>query len=486
MTIQQMLARQQAILNQARNDGNRSLTTDEQSEFDQLQGQIEALRAANPTPNPEPPTPTPAPDNTRAMELERQRSLEITTLCREFGIEADEHIKTGASVESVRALILEKLKNERSPKPAGVEMGKDEREKFRDAAANGMLLRVGMDVENPAAGADELRNLSLRELAKETLRIEGVPNAYRLSDEELLRQHLTPTSLFANIMDLTARNVFQQAYTDAETTYQHWTRRGTLTDFRPSKTYQVGSVGELLLVSENGELKHDAPMGEGGPVRQLLTYGRQFTMSREAFINDDVGFIETIPALYAQAARLGINRLVYETLAKNPAIWDGKTMFHADHANIMSTSGAPSVDTLSEARRLLRKQKAAGGKVNLNIPARFMLVPTSMETRAGQLVGSTVDPSSTNPNIPNPFYNQFTIISDAELDDATANGEKEWYVTADKLRSPIQVDFLNGKDMPTIVMKQAPAGQLGFLWDIYMDYGVTVVDFKTAVKNNGL
>ena len=474
-----MLARQKAIIDAAKAEGNRALSTEEQREFDELQGKIDAIRASG-----EPQNPTPD-DNQRTLENERQRTLEITTLCRQFGLDAGEYIKDGHSVDQVRKLILDQQMQQRAPQPTGIQMGKDERDKFRDAAANGLALRVGMNVENPAQGADELRNLSLREMAKETLRIEGVDNAYRLSDEDLLRQHLTPTSLFANIMDLTARQVFQQAYTEAETTYQHWTRRGTLTDFRPTKTYQVGTAGELLLVPENGELKHDAPNGVEGPSRQLLTYGRQFTMSRQAFINDDVSFIETIPALYAQSARLGINRLVYQTLAKNPAIWDGKTLFHAEHKNIMATGAAPSVDTLSEARQLLRKQTAAGGDVKLNIPARFMLVPTTLETKAGQLIASSVDPAASNPNVPNPFYNKFTIISDAELDDATANGEKEWYVTSDKLRSPIQVDFLNGKDMPTIVMKQAPAGQLGFLWDIYMDYGVTVVDYQTAVKNNG-
>lgn len=476
--IQKILARQKAILDAAKSEGNRALTVKEQSEFDQLQTELEALRAQEPN----------EPDSgerQRMIDEERQRALEITTLCREFGIESDEYIKNGHSIDQVRQLILEKQIKDRAPQSSGIQMGKDERDKFRDAAAQGMALRVGMAVENMSEGASELRNLSLRELAKESLRIEGVSNAYRLSDEDLLRQHLTPTSLFANIMDQTARNVFQQAYTEAQTTYQHWTRRGTLTDFRPTKTYQVGTAGELLLVSENGELKHDDPIGIDGPTRQLLTYGRQFTMSRNAFINDDVSFIETIPALYAQAARLGINRLVYQTLAKNPAIWDGKQLFHADHNNIATTADIPSVETLSEARRLLRKQKAAGGEVNLNIPARFMLVPTSLETKAGQLIGSAVDPSAANPNVPNPFFNQFTIVSDAELDDATVNGEKEWYVTADKLRSPIQVDFLNGKDMPTIQMKTAPAGQLGFIWDIYMDYGVTVVDYQTVVKNNG-
>ncbi len=480
--IQKILARQKAILDGAKNDGNRALSVEEQREFDQLQTELEALREQG---DPNDPTPTPVDNSERALAAERQRALEITSLCRDFGLNAEDYIKDGNTIDQVRQFILEKQIKDRAPQPSGIQMGKDERDKFRDAAAHGMALRVGMSVENVSEGADELRNLSLRELAKESLRIEGIGNAYRLSDDDLLRQHLTPTSLFANIMDQTARNVFQQAYTEAQTTYQHWTRRGTLTDFRPTKTYQVGTAGELLLVSENGELKHDDPIGVEGPTRQLLTYGRQFTMSRNAFINDDVSFIETIPALYAQAARLGINRLVYQTLAKNPAIWDGKQLFHTDHKNIATTADIPSVETLSEARRLLRKQKAAGGEVNLNIPARFMLVPTSLETKAGQLIGSTVDPSAVNPNVPNPFFNQFTIVSDAELDDATVNGEKEWYVTADKLRSPIQVDFLNGKDMPTIQMKTAPAGQLGFIWDIYMDYGVTVVDYQTVIKNNG-
>jgi len=482
MNLLQMLARQKAIVDAAKAEGNRALSAEEKREFDELQGKIDALRAQG---EPNEPTPEPTDNSQRALAAERQRALEITSLCRDFGLNAEDYIKDGHSIDQVRQFILEKQIKDRAPQPSGIQMGKDERDKFRDAAADGLSLRVGMNVEKPNEGAGELRNLSLRELAKESLIIEGVNNAYRLSDDELLRQHLTPASLFTNIIDQTARSVFQQAYTDAATTYQHWTRRGTLTDFRPTKTYQVGTAGELLLVSENGELKHDDPNGVEGPTRQLLTYGRQFSMSRQAFINDDVSFIETIPARYAQSARLGINRLVYQTLAKNPAIWDGKTLFHTDHKNVMETGGAPSVDTLSQARQLLKKQTAAGGDVKLNIPARFMLVPTALETKAGQLIGSSVDPSQVNPNIPNPFYNQFTIVSDAELDDASINGELEWYVTSDILRSPIQVDFLNGKDMPTIVMKQAPAGQLGFLWDIYMDYGVTVVDYQTVVKNNG-
>lgn len=474
MTLEQMLARQKAIVDAAKAE-KRDLTDKEQQEFDDLQKSIDALRSAEPL-NVNALT-------KQAMEAERQRALDIDNLCRSFGYDPQEYIREGKTLDEVRAIILEKQIAEKKPSSVGIVQ--DEGDKFRAAARDGLALRIGVNVEKPAPGANELRHLSLRELAVETLRIEGVVNATRLDNDTILRQYLTPTSLFTGIMDQTARTVFEKAYTEAETTYQLWTKRGTLKDFKPTKTYQVGTAGELLLVPENGELKHDKPNAEEGPQRQLLTFGRQFSMSRQAFINDDVDFISTIPALYAQSARLGINRLVYQTLAKNPVIWDGKQLFSADHKNIASVNDKPSVEAVSDMRVKMRNQKAAGGDVKLNIPAKVMLVPTALETAAGQFIGSPVDPAQTNPNIKNPFFNSLTVISDAELDDATANGAKEWYLVADQLRSPIQVDYLNGVDMPTIVMKQPPAGQLGYVWDIYIDYGVTIVDYKTVVKNNG-
>jgi hypothetical protein len=479
MNLKELLARQKAILDKAKAE-RRDLNEDEQREFDDLQAKIDALLAKENNDS----QPVNVEDIQRqAVEAERQRVLEIESLCRSLGYDPEEYIKEGKTVDEVRKIILEKQIAEKKPLSVGVI--RDERDKFRDAARDGLALRAGINVEKPAPGATELRNLSLRELAIEALRIEGVANAARLSSDEILRQYLTPTSLFTGIIDQTARTVFEKAYTEAPTTYQLWTRRGTLKDFRPTKTYQVGTAGELLPVPESGELKHDMPNAEEGPQRQLLTFGRQFTMSRQAFINDDIDFISTIPALYAQSARLGINRLVYQMLAKNPAIWDGKPLFSPEHGNISSVNSAPSVEALSDMRMKMKNQKAAGGQVKLNIPAKFLIVPTALETKAGQLIGSTVDPSQTNPNIPNPFYNSLTVISDAELDDATENGAKEWYLVADQLRSPIQVDYLNGVDMPTIIMKQPPAGQLGYVWDIYIDYGVTIVDYKTVVKNNG-
>ena len=60
------------------------------------------------------------------------------------------------------------------------------------------------------------------------------------------------------------------------------------------------------------------------PERQLKTYGRQFTMTREAFINDDIGLLTTMPQRYAALSANTQNKLVYQILTQNKKIYDGK------------------------------------------------------------------------------------------------------------------------------------------------------------------
>ena len=49
----------------------------------------------------------------------------------------------------------------------------------------------------------------------------------------------------------------------------------------------------------------------------------------------------------------------------------------------------------------------------------------------------------------------------------------------------IQVDYLNGQEMPTFRRMEAP-GVLGFTWDIYLDWGIAVRDFRGIAKNPGV
>lgn len=49
----------------------------------------------------------------------------------------------------------------------------------------------------------------------------------------------------------------------------------------------------------------------------------------------------------------------------------------------------------------------------------------------------------------------------------------------------IEVDYLNGQEIPNIRRMEAP-GQLGFVWDIFLDWGISVMDYRGMVKNPGV
>mgnify|MGYP000570997167 CR=1 FL=1 len=132
----------------------------------------------------------------------------------------------------------------------------------------------------------------------------------------------------------------------ASVTFDKWVKKGTLKDFKSTKhEYIAGPAGDFFEVPENGEIKHDTPKDVKRPNRQIKTYARQFTMSRQAFINDDIGFLSTIPARYAAAARRTQNKQAYNILLTNDKIYDGIPLFDVKHNNIIKTGSAPTRET---------------------------------------------------------------------------------------------------------------------------------------------
>ena len=172
MTIQEMIARQQAIVSGARAAG-RDLTAEERAEFDGLQRQIDAA-GNNPAQGAEgqggeDPTggargmgndngqqgtdPTEA--ARQAVIAERQRVSDITALCRQAGMDPAEYINNGSNMDTVRQAAVDYLLKHGAP--VSSRMGSDEGDSFRQAAVDAMLLRAGVDVQNPARGAEEMR-----------------------------------------------------------------------------------------------------------------------------------------------------------------------------------------------------------------------------------------------------------------------------------------------------------------------------------------
>lgn len=158
----QMLAkikRQQEITDGAR-AANRDLTDDETREFNNLQGEIDALRPQ-----------VEEEERQAAITAERNRVAEINAICRQVGMEPDNYIKDGSTVEAVRKAALDQMIQR--GQPSGVHVTQDEGDKVRAAAVDGLLMRAGVAVENPTDGAREFQGMSLRDIAIESMTRSG-------------------------------------------------------------------------------------------------------------------------------------------------------------------------------------------------------------------------------------------------------------------------------------------------------------------------
>lgn len=447
-------------------------------------------RGAEPT-TPAPAAPAtpeaPAAPTRSAAEIERERCSEIYAVCSRFQVEPDEYIRGGTSIDQVRAAILDKLERESQPLSSRVQVVADEEDRYRDAARDGLLMRMGEIVEKPAEGAEDFRGMSLHQLMADCAMRSGVKDAHRKSPDELWRDmaqqergQFADSNVFISIVNSTMGATIAKAYNTAPTTYQHWTSVGSNPDFKKVKRFHLAANGEMQEIPENGEFKTVSGMDEGVDTG-LKTYGKKFGFSRQTIINDDLGTVARLITAQVRANQRFINKLCYQMLTKNGKIYDGKALFAADHGNLM-TAAAPSIESLNEFIVKMAMQKDINGTDVLNLTPKFILAPKALELPIRQLLESAADPSATHAGVVNPMKGAFQLITDAQLDIANPKG---YYAVADPRDvDTIEVTYLNGKRTPTLESKVS-WDTLGIEWRMYHDFGINVLDYRGVAYNQG-
>jgi hypothetical protein len=489
----QIMQRQQELVNAAKTE-RRELSTEEQVEFDELQRELVTLGSIGGQPiegqkGAESGSTT---EQTvqRAIEMERQRVAEVTDLCRSFNLSPDDYIKTGKNIEAVREVVIEQL--QRTSAPISVRVTSDEGDKFRERATDALMMRSGVKVERPTDGSSQMRGMSLRDLAVECLTREGQDTMalLRMSHTEmydnLSRQFYNPTAAFPAILDNTIKKSIVQLYEQVPTTFQAWTTKGSLKDFKETQDheYVIGGAGDFLKVGENGELKADKPSSALLPSRKLDTYGKTFSMTRQSFINDDIGFLTEIPGLYATRAKKTIDKQVYSLLYNNAKIFDGVDLFHSKHNNLLTEGSKPTQAAIQKMILQMQKQTDQFGEA-IYITPQHIIVPVGYEFDLAVILHSAQVTGSGNNDV-NPLFNYpINVVQTPVLNALAGANAAPWFTVANPTSAKsIQVDYLNGQETPTVRRMEAP-GVLGFTWDIYHDWGIAVRDFRGMTKNPG-
>lgn len=432
--------------------------------------------APQPAPQPEPahaPQPDPSAALAQFQQQEQQRRTQIGNLFAGHPSQGELMnsclLDMQCSVDTAKDKLLAALGAQTTP-TAGVHVGNGNL--VGDSVKASLLARAGLAEAEPD---NRYNGFTMQELARASLHDRGISAA---GDRmHMVGMAFTHTSSdFGHILQDVAHKSMLKGYDEAEETFQKFTSPGRLSDFRPAKRVDLGTFGNLDEVPEGSEYKYGT-IGDTGEQIVLATYGKLFSITRQAVINDDLQAITRIPRLMGRAAIRTVADLVFAVLSGNPNMADGKKLFHADHANI-NTAGALSVATIGSAMAKMRTQK--DGKASLNIAPKYLLTSVANELTARSLLLAEFDPANANAKMPNPIRGLLDVIADPRLDDAAFSGAS-FMLANQGMHDTLEVAYLDGNDKPYIEQEQGFTVD-GAVFKVRIDAGVAPLSWRTMVK----
>ncbi len=361
---------------------------------------------------------------------------------------------------------------------AHVVAGADQRDRTRAAMANAIESRVGLcaaDAGNP------FRGMAMAELARESLVQAGV--AVRGMDRrEIVGLAFThSTSDFPGLLGDTARRAVLRGYEEAEEQVDQFTRPVSVPDFKPTSLVGLGAFSDLLVVPEGGEFKYGT-FSEQSQSMRLVTFGRLFSITRQAIINDDLGIFSDVPRKMGQAARRTVAKAVFNLINSNPILADGFALFSAAHGNLLTASAisTTSVDTMRVA---MARQKDSDGNT-IRVPMKSLLTPIALGGLARTVRESQTEVSgSKNLTTPNIVRNTFDVVDDGRLDDASATA---WYGVANPaFIDGIVIGYLDGNQTPYMEQEEGFTVD-GVAWKVRLDAAPAIADYRGIYKNPGV
>ena len=294
-----------------------------------------------------------------------------------------------------------------------------------------------------------------------------------------LGQRAMATGDFPSLLSGITERVSRTAYEQTPSTWQAWCRITDGRDFKEMSRVALSEAPSLEEVPEHGEYTY-GEMSDSAEKFRIYTYGRIFALTRQAIVNDDLAGFARLPMAWSGSAKRRVSNLVYSILTSNPAMSDGKTLFHADHGNLAETAGAPSVTTLTEARKKMRLMQGLQGEI-LNVVPRFLIVPATIETSADQLLNS-ISLDESNPAIVNPFRGKLEPVVEPLLDGSSVTA---WFVAAAPgAIDTVEVCFLNGQQSPIVEQRDGWTSG-GIEFKATLDVGVKAIDYRGLFKNAG-
>jgi HK97 family phage prohead protease len=408
---------------------------------------------------------------------EQTRRSDIRTLVREAGLGpeiADDLIDAGADLTRAKAEVYDAVQERRRSAPIIRTHTAQNDDPAVITRRQSAALATRMAGGECPEDARQYLNLSLRDMATESLQRGGVSTRGMSADEVFTRAAAHTTSDFPLLVSNAMGKVALDRYRAAESPLKTLCRQRTLPNFKESTAIRLGEMGRLEEIAENGEITHTS-RAENGETMRLKTFARGVTVSRNLLINDDLGMLGDTTAALGEAAAQTEADILVDLIVGNPNLSDGTAVFDASRSNVGSAA-APSVAALTEARQAMRTRTGLDGKTIISAAPRYVLVPADLETEAEQVLAS-IQPNKSDDV--NPFGGKLTLLVEPRLPAGT------WYVFADTARlAAMQYAYLSSAQGVQIQRTEA-WDTLGMKFRAFLDFGAGWLDWRAAHRVPG-
>ena len=455
--------------------------------------------------------------------LEALRISEITARCQKLNLSAvfqQKLIADKVSIADAAQQICDELAkgipDPVRPATGNIRIGATDEDKFRTHAVLALGQRHGLrltDTEAKDIKGQEFPS-GLQAFAKKCLLRAGVSydtinnmNESQLADvmfgaSSIGSFKMESSGEFPSVLGDFQNKTLLQAYDEAPVTFPIFTRVIEVKDFKTAYLIKTSNFSDIKDILEGEDFK----MGRFSDKEEQINIGTKgiaFMLTRRALINDDLGAFVRSAQIMASAVRRRQNTDAYDVITSASLLGptmneDSVALFDlASHYNLFENSGVPTSVQIAVNNSALRtmplpKPDNSSKKQFLNLVGKYLLTGTKNERTIRLLLGAPNDLSVTNsavaqaPNLYSSMIPVFDPYLQSILDEASV--PNAWYMLTDQMQcGHLTQSFLAGQRVPILRGQPSFVGQaLGMKWDIYMEWGFGIEDWRGMTYNDGV
>lgn len=330
-------------------------------------------------------------------------------------------------------------------------------------------------------------------LGRELLVQRGYRDAHLMSEMNVYNMLMTPgrikitrgggplassgdfADLLTNVIDKTVLSSYNELR--GQQTFDPFVKRRGVKDFKTVDMVALGESAKLKLVPPGSP----APQFSMSDIKESLeikTYQSEFTLTRQAFINDDTSQLQAVLSSGVAAAELESN-MVYNELENG--LFQGQAVFSAANKNLttgyaLNKTGDP-FGGLKMLRQKFKKQTMMDSDSPMNLLLGYLIVPAELETDAEQIQAQLTPRLPQEANVTG--ITRWQLICDGRLTSAS-----NYYGIAreiNKLRPFMYLVTLDGQSGPDMTFRMV-ADNDSMKWKTSYDLAAKIVSYRLAQK----